>query len=85
LKTFITFAMQKQLYMENTTIVKPKRSVSLTNSEWASLKKFYKKFNTEVECALKIGIDRNVLVRVIAMGKGSEPTIDKILAALLAD
>jgi hypothetical protein len=57
-------------------------SVSLTKSELAALKEYRKEFVTEVQCAIAIGIDRNVLNRIITFGSGSPDSIEKIKAAL---
>ncbi len=57
-------------------------SVSLTKSELTALKEFRKGFVTEVQCALEIGIDRNVLNRIISFGSGSPDSIQKIKTAL---
>jgi predicted DNA-binding protein (UPF0251 family) len=60
-------------------------SVSLSKEEKAALKLYRTGFVTEVECALSIGIDRNVLSRVMGFGSGSPETIAKIKAALKAN
>lgn len=57
-------------------------SVALTTKEKAALKQYREKFNTEVECALSIGIDRNVLNRITTFGSGSPDKINKIKSAL---
>ena len=57
-------------------------SISLTKEEIKSLKKFRAQFDTEVQCAIKIGIDRNVLNRVFMFGSGSPETINKIKGAI---
>lgn len=57
-------------------------SVSLTKTELAALKEYRKGFVTEVQCALEIGIDRNVLNRIISFGSGSPDSIEKIKAAI---
>lgn len=59
-------------------IIKPKRSISLSTDEINALNHLRINFTTEVEMALKIGIDRNVLSRVILVGSGSESTVSKI-------
>jgi hypothetical protein len=59
-------------------------SVSLTKDEIRQLKKFCAGFDTEVKCALEIGIDRNVLNRVRMFGSGSPETIAKIRLAIAA-
>jgi len=61
----------------NTTI-KPKRSIPLFEHEVEALKIQRNNFPTEVDFALSIGIDRNVLARVIVVGSGSHNTISKI-------
>jgi hypothetical protein len=67
--------------MTQSTIT-PKRSVKLSQDEKKKLNRFYKGFSTEVDCALRIGIDRNVLARVRQVGSGSEHTVTKIREAL---
>lgn len=57
-------------------------SVALTTKELASLKQYRERFVTEVECALSIGIDRNVLNRIITFGSGSPDKVEKIRAAI---
>lgn len=57
-------------------------SVSLTATEMSALERFCEGFVTQVECALTIGIDRNVLNRVLSYGSGSPDSINKIKAAL---
>jgi hypothetical protein len=66
----------------NNTISPPKRSIKLSQDEKKALKLFCKNFSTEVDCALSIGIDRNVLARVRQVGSGSENTITKIRETL---
>lgn len=68
-----------QRYMETVT---KKRSESLTRSELKALKKYRVSFSTEVACAATIGIDRNVLNRVVLAGSGAPETIAKIRAVL---
>jgi len=60
---------------------KPK-SVPLTKDELKALKRYRKGFETEVDCAVSIGIDRLVLNRVMLVGSGSPDTIEKIKATL---
>jgi len=66
----------------NNTISPPKRSIKLSKDEVKALKNFCKNFQTEVDCALAIGIDRNVLARVRMIGSGSEVTISRIRESL---
>jgi predicted DNA-binding protein (UPF0251 family) len=58
-------------------------SVALTKDELAALKLYRKGFVTEVECALSIGVDRNVLNRIMAFGSGSPESISKIKSAIV--
>jgi hypothetical protein len=60
----------------------PKRSIKLSQDEKKALKNYCKTFQTEVDCALAIGIDRNVLARVRHLGSGSEITITRIRETL---
>lgn len=57
-------------------------SVALTAKEKEALKQYREGFDTEVECALSIGIDRNVLNRITTFGSGSPDKIKKIQAAI---
>ena len=57
-------------------------SVALTTKEKEALKQYRKGFVTEVECALSIGIDRNVLNRISTFGSGSPDKIEKIKMAI---
>lgn len=57
-------------------------SVALSKEELTALKNYRKGFVTEVECALSIGIDRNVLNRIITFGSGSPESIGKIKQAI---
>lgn len=59
-----------------------KKSRSLTRGERKALKEFRKQFDTDVACAAAIGIDRNVLVRVMLAGSAAPDTVEKIIAAL---
>lgn len=59
-----------------------RKSVKLTKEEHKALKEYRKGFNTEVECAISIQIDRLVLNRVLLVGSGSPETIEKIKAVL---
>jgi predicted DNA-binding protein (UPF0251 family) len=67
-------------YMKKQT--KRGTSVALTKDEMAALKQYRKGFVTEVECALSIGIDRNVLNRIMTFGSGSPDSIGKIKSAI---
>lgn len=70
--------------MSTYTVTKTRKSEKLTKEELKALKAFRKQFDTEVDCAVKIGIDRLVLNRVILVGSGAPATIEKIRAALAA-
>lgn len=63
---------------------KPK-SVPLTKQELKALKAYRKRFDTEVDCAVSIGIDRLVLNRIMTVGSGSPESIEKIKAVLPHD
>lgn len=65
--------------METTTIHIPaKRSESLSDSELLALKEYRKGYSTDVACAASLGLDRNVLTRVILVGSGRPESISKI-------
>jgi hypothetical protein len=57
-------------------------SVALTAKEKAALKQYREGFSTEVECAISIGIDRNVLNRITTFGSGSPDKVNKVKAAI---
>lgn len=57
-------------------------SVSLTKEEMKALNQYRKGFVTEVECALSIGIDRNVLSRIMTFGSGSPDSVEKIKSSI---
>lgn len=59
-----------------------RRSVRLTREEHVALKKYQKKYNTQVECAEVIGIGRVVLNSVLLKGSGAPETISKIRTVL---
>lgn len=65
------------------TMVRKRKSVALTTTEFSALKKYAKGFRTGIECAESIGIDRNVLDRVLLVGSGSPETIEKIKLKIL--
>lgn len=69
--------------MLTSTIHTPrKKSEPLTKGELKKLKGYRKRFSTDVACASTIGIDRNVLGRVILAGSGSPETVEKIRTVL---
>jgi predicted DNA-binding protein (UPF0251 family) len=59
-----------------------RNSVPLGKDELNALKLYRKTFDTEVDCAIKIGIDRTVLNRVLLTGSGSPKTIERIRVAI---
>lgn len=71
--------------MTTETVTGSRKSVKLTKEELKALKAYRKGFDTEVECALSIGIDRLVLNRVQLVGSGSQITIEKIRIAIKAE
>lgn len=68
--------------MTETMTMGRRKSVRLTKPEHSALKQYRKKYNTAVECAISIGIDRIVLNNVILKGSGSPETIEKIKSIL---
>lgn len=68
--------------MSTYTVTKTRKSERLTKEELKALKLYRKGFNTEVDCAVSIGIDRLVLNRVLLVSSGSPITIGKIKIAL---
>jgi hypothetical protein len=60
--------------------IKPPKSVKLTHRELSRLKAYREKFDTEVDCAISLGMDRVVLNRILAVGSGSLKSIEKIRA-----
>lgn len=70
--------------METTSRVNvtARKSERLTEEEYASLVVFRKRFSKEIDCAATIGIDRNVLARVLLARSGSPATIEKIRIAI---
>lgn len=68
--------------MSTYTITKSRKSERLNAEERKALKQYRKGFDTEVDCAVAIGIDRLVLNRVLLIGSASPATVEKIRAAL---
>jgi hypothetical protein len=64
--------------MNANTTVRKRKSELLTAAEHQALKDYRAGFQTEVDCAISIGIDRTVLNRVILAGSGSPETIAKV-------
>ncbi|HEY4288214.1 MAG TPA: hypothetical protein VGN00_14010 [Puia sp.] len=71
--------------MDANTIVRKRKSERLTEAELQILKGYRAGFQTEVDCAISIGIDRTVLGRVILAGSGSPETIEKVRKVLQQD
>lgn len=71
--------------MSTYTITKSRKSEKLTAEERKALKQYRKEFDTEVDCAVSIGIDRLVLNRVLLIGSASPATVEKIRAVLGKD
>lgn len=72
----------KQMTDTMTKSFKKPKSVPLTKDELKILKSYRKRFETEVDCAISIGIDRLVLNRVMTVGSGAPESIEKIKAAI---
>lgn len=64
-------------------IIRARKSIPLSKEDYQALKRFRKEFQTEVDCAVKIGIDRAVLNRILLVGSGSAESVGKIQKALL--
>ena len=77
-----TFAMHSNIKIMET--VANKKSVALTRLEKKALKEYRKQFITDVACAGAIGIDRNVLIRVLMAGSAAPETIEKIRSVIAA-
>lgn len=72
--------------MNSPTIHTPrKKSEALTRDERRALKEYRRGYSTDVACAASIGIDRNVLVRVVLSGTGSPETVHRIRKAIQQD
>lgn len=71
--------------MNTPTSIKQRKSEPLKGNELSSLKAYRERFDTEVDCAISIGVDRLVLNRVIIVGSGSPASIKKIRKALQRD
>lgn len=69
----------------STYITTSRKSEKLTADERKALKQYRKGFDTEVECAVSIGIDRLVLNRVLLIGSASPATVGKIRSVLTAN
>lgn len=54
------------------------RSVSLTKEELKALKQYRKKFKSNTDCAISLGLDRVVFDRVILVGSASFQTVQRI-------
>jgi hypothetical protein len=67
------------------TYTTSKKSEKLTAEEKKALKQYRKEFDTEVDCAVSIGIDRLVLNRVLLIGSASPATVEKIRSVLSKD
>lgn len=61
-----------------------KKSVALSAKEKKALLNYRKLFVTDVACAGAIGIDRNVLIRVLMAGSAAPETIKRIKRAISA-
>ncbi len=59
-----------------------KKSVALTSQEKKALKEYRKQFDTDVACAGAIGIDRNVLIRLLMAGSAAPETVEKVRAVI---
>jgi predicted DNA-binding protein (UPF0251 family) len=76
------FAMHSNIKIMETTA--NKKSVALSEKEKKALRIYRKQFVTDVACAGAIGVDRNVLIRVLMAGSAAPETIKKIKRAISA-
>lgn len=80
---YICYATQTRYEMTTeTATVRRKKSEELTKDQRKALRQYRTKFDTSVACATSIGIDRNVLERVLLAGSGAPETISKIREAI---
>lgn len=80
-KNFLIFTMSLNKYeqnMNNTQTGRKRKSDLLKREEWIALKKYVGTFNTVIDAAYAIGINRQTLDRVLLIGKGSPENIQLI-------
>jgi hypothetical protein len=65
-----------------TLVMTRKKSEPLTGAEQRKLKSYRKQFAKSTDCASSIGIDRNVLERLLLTGSAAPDTIEKIRAVI---
>jgi hypothetical protein len=70
--------MYRKMSKATTDNNKKRKSVPLTREELKSLREYRNGFDSEVACALSLGVDRLVLNRVMLVGSGSQDYIKKI-------
>lgn len=68
--------------MSTYTVTRSRKSERLTKEELKALKSYRKRFDTQVDCAVSIGIDRLVLGRVLLVGSGAPDSIEKIRSVI---
>lgn len=61
---------------------KARKSVALTDGQMEKLKKFVAVFEKQTQAAVALGVDRNVLNRLLVYGSAHETTINTILENL---
>lgn len=79
---FVKQNKYKEMGDTETKSFKKAKSVPLTKEELKKLKQYRKGFQTEVDCAISIGVDRLVLNRIMTVGSGAPESIEKIRATL---
>lgn len=72
--------MQQAINMPK--VNKRRKSVPLTKEQMDRLKAFSDSFDKQSQAAIRLGVDRNVLNRVLAYGSGHELSIKTILKNL---
>ena len=68
--------------MSTYTITRSRKSEKLTAEEKKTLKLYRKEFDTEVDCAISIGIYRLVFNHLLLPGSASPATIGKVRIAI---
>ena len=63
-------------------IKKARKSVPLTERQMLMLKRFVARFEKQTQAAVSLGVDRNVLNRLLVYGTAHESTVNTILKNL---
>lgn len=71
---YLSIYKHKIVIMSTNTTAKPKRSIKLSSSELADVKSRASKYPTMVAAGIGMGVNRDVLMRIMAIGSCSEQT-----------